>query len=133
MKKLTLIFTLLFTVLLSAPSYAEWTKVGTGAGSFNKGTNFYVDLERIKKHGGYVYFWYLSDFLKPDKDGYLSEKIYNQGDCKLFRIKRLSFSYHKEPMGEGTGDVNTLKQDWTYLPPNSAGEKILKSVCNHVK
>lgn len=63
------------------------------------GNTFYVDFERIKKHGGYVYFWILSDYLKPDKYGDLSFKRYNQGDCKLFRVKPLSYVFHKQPMG----------------------------------
>ena len=65
MKKLTLIFTLLVsTVMFSSPSYSEWTNVGE---SVENGTTFYVDFERIRKHGGYVYFLWLSDYLKPDK------------------------------------------------------------------
>jgi hypothetical protein len=96
------------------------------------GTTFYVDFERIRKHGGYVYYWYLTDYLKP-KFGDLSGKIYNQGDCKLFRHKSLSFSFHKEPMGGGTGDVQEpvkKQQGWKYPPPNSVDELILKSVCS---
>ena len=34
-------------------------------------------------------------------DGDLSTIL--TGDCKLFRIKSLSISLHKEPMGGGTG------------------------------
>jgi hypothetical protein len=101
-----------------------------------KGNTFYVDYERIRKHGGYVYYWYLSDYLKPTKFGHLSAKTYNQGDCKLFRFKRLSYSFHKEPMGGGTGDVQKPvkeSQGWKYPPPNSSIEHILKSVCRYAK
>jgi len=48
--------------VFSSTSFAEWTKV-----SENVSTTFYVDFERIRKHGGYVYFLWLSDYLKPDK------------------------------------------------------------------
>ena len=92
-----------------------------------------MDFERIRKHGGYVYWWDLSDYLKPTKYGILSGKIYKQGDCKLFRYKVLSFSFHKEPMGGGTGDVQApvkKSQGWKYPPPTSASETILKSVCS---
>ena len=83
MKKLLLIFTLLFsTLMFSTPSYGEWTKVSS---TLNGAHTFYVDFDSIRKHGGYVYFWRLSDFLKPNKYGTLSDKSYNQGDCKLFR------------------------------------------------
>ncbi|MDP7557459.1 MAG: hypothetical protein QF687_06205, partial [Nitrospinaceae bacterium] len=65
MKKLLLIFTLLFsTLLFSTPSYSEWTKVGENM----SGDTYYVDFERIRKHGGYVYYWSLGDYLKPTKN-----------------------------------------------------------------
>jgi len=130
MKKLLLTFTLLFsTLIFSTPSYGEWTKV---IGSVN-GDILYVDFERIRKHGEYVYYWELSDYLKPIGTGYFSTKMYKQVDCKLFRFKYLSGSFHKESMGNGPGTVLTPKGDdtgWKYLPPNSSGEKTLKAVCN---
>ena len=97
----------------------------------NDGRIYYVDYERIRKHGGYVYWWKVTDLLKPDKDGDLSYKKYYQGDCKLFRFKLLSYSYHKEPMGRGIGETNNKPdKDWEYAPPDSASEIILKSVCS---
>jgi len=129
MKNLLLILTLLFTsVFFSSPSYAGWTEVTKNV----NGTTFYVDFERIRKHDGYIYYWYLQDYLKPTKYGDLSFKGYNQGDCKSFRFKVLSRSYHTQPMGDGTpsesGAVKNL--EWDYPPPNSVWEAILKSVCN---
>ena len=96
------------------------------------GTTFYVDFERIRKHGGYVYWWELSDYLKPKKYGTLSGKKYHQGDCKLFRYKYLSDSYHKQPMGKGdkTGGSNKPDKDWSYPSPKSMSEVILKKVCS---
>lgn len=112
--------------MFSAPSYAEWTKVSENV----KGTSYYVDFGRIRKHDGYVFWWNLADYLKPLTGGYLSSKIYHQGDCKLLRHKVLSFSFHKEPMGGGTGDIDNKPEDWTYPTPNSVNETILKSVCS---
>jgi len=86
--------------------------------------SYYVDFERIRKHDGYVYWWYLADYLKL-AHGDLSVKVYNQGDCKLFRYKKLSYSFHKEPMGGGTGEVQepTAKnKGWKYPSPNSSQE-----------
>ena len=127
MKKLLLIFTLLFsTLMFSTPSYAEWTKVSTNV----DGDTFYVDFERIRKVDGYVFYWSLTDYLKPDDDGDLSAKTYKQGDCKLFRFKVLSWSFHKEPMGGGNGKTdNTPEKEWYYPPPDSSLETVLKSVC----
>ena len=101
-----------------------------------QGTTFYVDFERIRKHGGYVYWWDLTDYLKPTKDGDLSLKSYKQGDCKLFRYKYLSITESKEPMGGGTGDTPPVPEkykDWVYPSPNTVNEYILKRVCAYAK
>ena len=128
MKSLLLIFTLLFSALMfSSPSYAKWEKVTENV----DGYSFYVDFRRIKNKGGFVYYWELLDRLEPNKYGDLSSKTYTQGDCKLFRVKYLSFSSHKEQMGGGTGQPNKPKNpEWTYPSPNSVGETILKIVCS---
>jgi len=74
------------------------------------------------------------DYLKPDKLGNLSAKTYIQGDCELFRLKNLSFSWHKQPMGGGTGHVTEPnKKGWIYPPPESSSEDILKTVCAYAK
>ena len=57
MRKLILILSLIFTVTLSSPSYAEWTKVDEGV----DGDTYYVDFKRIRQHDGFVYFWDLTD------------------------------------------------------------------------
>ena len=130
MKRLTLL-TVLVLSLLSTPVFADWKKVDENV----NGTTFYVDFDRIRKHGGYVYWWTLGDLLKPDKDGDFSHKSYQQGDCKLFRFKSLSDSYYKEPMGRGTPSTSSNKPDreWDYPQPNSSIETILKSVCKYAK
>ena len=132
MKKLTLIFILLVsTVMFSSPSYAKWTKVTAGTGNTNRGITFYVDFERIRKYNGYVYWWNLNDRLQPSTGGYLSVKIYKQGDCESFQVKYLSFVNHKEPMGRNIGEsYNPKNPQWVYHDPHSANESILKSVCS---
>ena len=118
----------MLSLMFASPSYSEWTKVSENV----IGDNHYVDFGRIRKVDGYVYFWDLTDLLKPTKLGDLSFKIYHQGDCKLFRYKPLNVSRHKEPMGGGTGKIHTLKKDWLYPPPNTPSEINLKSVCNYI-
>ena len=128
MHRVTLILTFLFSLMFSSPSYSEWTKITEGGAS---GNTHYVDFERIRKVDGYVYYWVLTDLLKPDENGTLSGKAYVQGDCKLFRVKGLSFYSQKEPMGGGTGDsYNPENPEWDYPPPNSSMEIALKSVCS---
>ena len=127
MKKLALIFTLLFsTVVFSSTSFAGWTKMAV----VKDGSTYYVDFERIRKRGGYVYYWDLQDLLKPNSE-FLSGQRYIQGDCKLFRYKILSVSVHKEPMGGGTGRIdNKPDKEWSYPAPNTVNETILKLVCS---
>ncbi|MDB4021228.1 hypothetical protein N9467_02715 [Litorivicinus sp.] len=126
-KRLVFLFTVFLTTIFSSVSFADWTWVSKNVDR----TNFYVDFERIRKHDGYVYYWELGDYLQPNKFGLLSGKVYKQVDCKLLRYKTLSFSFHKEPMGGGTGDrLNLENREWQYPSPNSAGEDVLKSVCS---
>jgi hypothetical protein len=113
MKTLTILLVLTFIVMFSSTSFAEWKKIGTSV----DGDTFYVDFESIRKHDGYVYWWGLTDYLKPSKSGVFSAKTYLQGECKLFRVKDLSFSSHKEPMGGGTGVSITPPDNWNYPPP----------------
>jgi hypothetical protein len=128
MKRLVMLFTpVLLTMIFSSPSYAKWTEVGTNT----SGMTFYVDFERIRKHGGYVYWYDLIDLLKPDKDGDVSYKGYRQGDCKLFRYKYLNSSFYKKTYGGGTGKTVTPENpEWKYPNPNSMKGGVLKSVCS---
>jgi hypothetical protein len=127
MKYITILIALTFSVMFASASYAEWTDVGMDM----KGNIAYVDFERIRKNDGYVYFWQLSDYLEPISVDYLSAKFHIQGDCKLFRFKGLSVSFHKEPMGGGTGDtINEPDKGWYSPSPNAVDEEVLKQVCN---
>ena len=132
MKKLTLIFTLLFTVLLSAPSYAKWTWLG----DHKIGFTFYVDFERIRKVDGFVYFWTLTDYALPLQLVYLSNKFYIQGDCNNemgLRYKILIANFYKEQMGNGNYITETNQGGWIYPDDYDYYEKPLQMVCNKVK
>ena len=128
-KLLTIIPILLFTRIFPSTSYAEWTATSRTA----VGDTIYVDFERIRKVDGYVYYWSLADLLKPSKYGDLFHKIYWQGDCKLFRYKALSFSFHEEPMGEGVANSPPPPDEWKYPIPNSSMEVNLNLVSDWVK
>jgi hypothetical protein len=127
-----ILLALTFSVMFSSPSFADWKKVTENV----SGNTFYVDFERIRKHGGYVYYWQLTDYLKPISQGYFSNKSYYQGDCNLIRKKTLTEHYFTDQMGRGTLKVWKLtefQKKWMYAPPNSAGETVLKSVCAYAK
>ena len=70
MRQLLIITTIfLSSLLMASVVHAKWTKVGKSV----DGT-FYVDLERIKKHSGMVYYWGLVDRSKPTME--ISGKIF---------------------------------------------------------
>jgi hypothetical protein len=91
----------------------------------------FVDFERIKKHDGYIFWWYLANYIKPIKHGIWSLKAYVQGDCDQLRYKIFSDFPYKKPMGKGTASLSTNMPDkkWRNAPPNSSTEKLLKAVC----
>ena len=128
MKSLNILIALIFFGMFSSSSYAGWKTMDETV----NGDILYVDFERIQKNDGYVYFWYLSDYLKPDKYGQFSDKMYIQGDCKLFRYKVLSDSFYKKPMGRGDilSGSNVPDKEWRYPSLNSMNEVILKTVCS---
>jgi len=130
MRKLTLLTTLIFTVMFSSTSFAGWTKV-----TEVDGDTYYVDFERIRKHGGYVYWWELWDKLKPDEREILSYQSYKQGDCKLFRYKFLTITGHKGPMGRGTSESFNISTSnyWRDAHPNSVFEITQKHACKYAK
>ena len=131
MKKLIAIFTLVIsTVMFSSPSYAEWTKIASNIA----GDDYYVDLTRIRENDGDIYFWEMTNYLKPTKNGRLSSLIYKQANCALFRDKFLTDSYFDTPMAVGTAASGSKEpdKDWTYPQPGSVSEAVLQEICNEL-
>ena len=121
-----------FSFLFLKTSFAKWTPIIEGSGDVNRGDIFYVDFETLRKVDGFIYIWSLSDYLKPTDQGYFSTKTYKELDCKLFRLRSLSYSFHLESMGKGTGKVlNNSSAEWIYPPPNTVNNLILRNVCNY--
>ena len=108
----------------------EWKKLAENT----NGDIIYIDFERIKQEGGYVYWWHLIDLVEP-LEGSMSVKAYRQGDCDEFRYKSSNVSFYSEPMGEGDMLEKFFEpdEDWTYPSPESSGELELKNVCEHVE
>ena len=126
MKTLLTIFTLVFTLMFSSTSFAKWTEAVIGV----EGDIYYVDIETIRKHDGYVYFWSLMDYLKPSPQGHLSTEQYWQGDCKIFRMQVLSYVFHQQPMGRDIGETYSPENpEWVYPRPSSLDEVLLQQVC----
>ena len=102
----------------------------------NEGYTFYYDKDRVRKSGKYIYFWLLSDFIKPDENGNLSGRTYNELDCSIFRFKFLKFQLFNNSMGEGkkTKDITPSDEDeWVYPQPDSVNEFIFNKICEEHK
>jgi len=98
----------------------------------NEGYTFYYDKDRVRKSGKYIYFWLLSDFIKPDENGNLSGRTYNELDCSIFRFKILKFQLFNNSMGEGknTKDITPSDEDeWVYPRPDSVNEFVHNKIC----
>ena len=120
-----ILLALTFTVMFSSPSYAEWTKVGE-----NKGGTYYLDFDRMRKSDGFRYWWFLFNYGQPNPRGTLSSMSYYQSECKLFRYKKLSASYYKEPFGKGrSSEPDPPSQEWVYPTPNSTLETLQRYIC----
>ena len=129
-KSVLTIIILVTTFGLSSPSFAEWTKVTVG---MNKHT-FYFDPERVRQSGEYHYAWEMIDFAEPTESGDLSAKVYLKIDCGIFRYQNLQYSFHKQAMGRGQGDMQdpvANSQGWKYPAPNSNIEAVLNAICNN--
>ena len=116
-------------LMLSTPSYSEWSKVAESTGSRNV---IYVDFNKIKKADGYVYYYALTDYAKP-VFGDLSVTVYTQGDCKLSREKGLTWIFHQGKKGQGRSLIeNTPDSKWSYPSAHassSSKEIVLRAVC----
>ena len=126
MKKLLV---LVFSILVSFNSYGGWMKISDST----DGATHYIDIDTLKKHNGYVYYWTLRDDIEPNKYGDISQKLYFQGDCGVSRLKYLSYIYYKEPMGRGDSEVDNTSSEWIYPPPESILGILLNQVCEYTK
>ena len=126
----TLLSIFLITIAtFSGLSYGKWSPVVIGTGENNKGTVFYIDLERIRYVDGQTYFWTLADYKKPLPQGSLSHKSYNQAECRKFRYKHITFSFYKKEMGKGPENSIDPSQNWIYPSPESVNEYLLEAAC----
>ena len=125
MKKILISFTIIFSMMFTSVSFAEWTLVSTSV----DGDELFVDFDRIRKNDGLVYFWMLTNFLEPDQYGTLSSQEYSKADCKLFRTQSLNATFYKLQNADGDGETDSTVSDWRYHKPNTSGEAVLNSVC----
>ena len=125
MKKLLLIFTLLFSVMFSSTSFAEWEEVTTSIA----GDTYYLDYNKIKKQNGNIFYWILHNYLKPDKWKDMSNITLLETDCGL-KIRKVYATYHNQPMGKGEpSTISPETRDWYIPSENSVDVKMKNMVC----
>ena len=133
MKKLFLFFTIIFyTLSLSSGSYAELKLTGVNA---RTGSRDYIDPAKIKIDGSSRYYWVLTEFKIPNKNGIMSVKVYEHTECDLRQTRQLKYAAYELSMGEGSAkEIWTAEdQKWRYVLPNSMSEAIFNLVCSHKK
>ena len=118
MKKILLLFFLLF----SFSSYAEWTEIPIiEDDSIEQG---FIDFDNLKrKNDGYVYWWMMTS--RSDS----SEKIYLRTDCEGERMIPLQADFHNQPLGQGESNSIQSDEGWRYPAPDTAMYRFLGVVC----
>ena len=115
--------------MFSTSLYAEWEFVSESI----FGDKFYVDITNIREVDGSIYFWRLLNYNENYTDA-KSSKVYLEGDCKKFGMKRLNQIYYSKQNGDG--DVLQIitepSNNFQYPAPESSDHNILKFVCNFV-
>ena len=150
MKKLLL---LLFSILITTISIGESSKFEWKQGDeglewtngqwstdnrrqFNRRTLMsYVDKSTFKYHQGMVYWWSLSDYIKPNKDGFMSYKFYHEGDCKNNRYRFLTMLAYREPVATGESHYEEVTDEWMIVetsPLNLMPFHVLGQVCEYL-
>ena len=122
MKKLLL---LLFSILVSFNSFAEWTPVDS-----NDDVTTFIDFNTIKKHNEFIYWWNMVESESLEGE---SGKFYVQGDCGISRTKILTMIAYNESMGKEELERETPDNPkWKYLTPDSVAGFLLDISCRFI-
>jgi len=125
MKKITILLVIIFSFLFSSTCWGEWTKVV----SSGNGDDFYVDREKIKKRGNYVYLWMLIDMIEPNEGGTMSQIRYVKLDCVNKQLIWLKVRTFNVPMAEGVLSNESHKKLWEPIGPKTVYEFIREKSC----
>ena len=127
-------FLLIIFLIFPSIVFGEWSMV---SGNSSHGVHIYVDFKKIIKKNNSTYFWYLMDFKEKKYikgiEYFHSFVIRSQGDCDLFRFKRLEFNVYKSRMGKNLIRSFKPKGEWKYPIPGSNFDGMLESVCKKQK
>ena len=122
MKKFIFLSFLLFSVNSHA---VRWEKVVDVDGD-----SYYVDVENIKKHNGFVYYWTMYDYLEPYAElGYLSGIGKYKADCEKKRQTWLTLTLYSLNMGKGKLLSDEKPNQTVLLDPRTPMYKAMEFAC----
>ena len=127
MKKLSLY---IFLVLMWCNvGFAEWINFTPND---KGGVYTYFDTASIKKSGGYIQVWTLTDYPTPDSEGNYSNKVLYNFDCNSLSAKFIEAIVYTGQMGKGTSTsiLERLPGGWNDFGPNSVNYNLAKHVCS---
>ena len=120
---------LLFSILISLKSYGELIEVSSSDSS-----TVYIFNDSIRVHNGNIFWWELNDYVRVDSVGNLSNQMYKEGDCGIYRHRILSFVFYKQSMGNGDGETSApvgKNGDWKYPSPGTLAANSLRYACDY--
>ena len=132
MKFFFIVSIIIFNVIYSSTSFAEWEIVAE-----NPESTLFIETTSIKKSNGIIYYWMLRNYTKPNKFADLSSKVLYETDCKVpLKTKVLAAMFYNGPMGTNEvtstiSDAILKKKSYIYATPESGIEFSIKFVCNY--
>ena len=132
MKIFFIVSIIIFNVIYSSTSFAEWKEVAA-----NSERTMFIETTSIKKSNGIIYYWMLRNYTKPNKFADLSSKFLYETDCKVpLKSKVLAAMFYNGPMGTNettmtAGAAELEKETYLYAPPKSLSEWGINFVCNY--
>ncbi len=125
MKKIFLIISV--ALFFNSSVFADWEKLGDES----EGGEYFVEKDSIIKEAGYIYFWKMVDSTKPFLDSnFYSVKVYIKADCKVKKIKTLTYVFYTGRKGTGDSEQQeSQSKNWKYPIPESVDYSILKKLC----
>ncbi len=106
--------------------FADWKKFGNSTDS-----EYFVETDTVRKESGYIFFWKMIDYSKPLLDSnFNSVKVYIKGDCKIKKIKTLTYVFYTGRKGTGESEQQeSANKNWKYPVPESVDYSLLEDLC----
>ena len=112
-----------------ATSGGRWKRVASSANF-----SLFVLMDSIRQEGAFRRAWTVRAYNEPQQDyRWLSAKSLERFDCADERVQVISATLFSGPFGSGApSPLDSLgKAEWSYVPPGSAFESLMKNVCGY--